>query len=378
MKNLRALSAFLVALPLTVLLSGCPLYSGDGDPSACRDDFDCSPSDRCMRGSCVPSGPDCVSSDDCFATEVCSAGACVPGSRCTGDSDCATGELCDAGACVPGTASCRTHGDCAAGAYCDSGACTPSGSCGSDTDCAGFTDFWCDFRDTCVPSDPGACRTGSDCATGELCIEARCTPIDETCQFDRECSPGTLCVNDECTRVCTGDTDCASGDSCQGGFCRGDGTECTRSNTCGAGENCVDGRCLGDCTGGGACETGTYCGGDMFCRPTWQPEDFCTSDTQCNMGRVCREGVCRTPCGGCTTDASCGAGAPAGTCDVATGSCGNWTCMNFDSQVPQCRFDATSTEYLCHATNELTPECRVAADCGADRDCVDGACRNRR
>ena len=95
------------------------------------------------------------------------------------------------------------------------------------------------------------------------------------------------------------------------------------------------------------CDTAEYCGEDMFCRPGWQPEPFCTMDSDCRTGRVCREGVCRTPCPTMTND----------------------ECMRFDSQVPECREDAG--EYLCHATNEIMPECRFEADCPMDQECLD-------
>ena len=79
-------------------------------------------------------------------------------------------------------------------------------------------------------------------------------------------------------------------------------------------------------------------------------------DSDCRSGRVCRDGVCRTPCPTMT----------------------NEECRRFDSQVPECREDTGSGEYLCNATNELMPECRVADDCGAAEDCLDAVCRNRR
>jgi len=106
---------------------------------------------------------------------------------------------------------------------------------------------------------------------------------------------------------------------------------------------------------GSTCDTGESCEpADQFCHPDWQGEDFCTLDSECGPGRVCRVGVCRTPC-------------PTGM---------NEECMRFDSQVPECQMDGM--EMLCHATNEIMPECRVASDCAASQDCHDGACRNRR
>lgn len=353
MKNLRV---FLFACPLALMLSGCPIYVGDDDgtgPSpTCERDSDCGSSEVCDDGMCVPVEPECETASDCSGSDVCTDGRCVP-APCSEDSDCGSGEVCDAGTCRDNT--CRTHGDCPSGQYCDdaSGECTPSSTCTGDADCADEPGRWCDFRDTCVPTDPGACRTTADCAGAQECVEGQCRDVDDTCHFDRDCPPGTVCLNNTCARVCTGDGDCLSGSSCDGGFCRPNPSECSSSSACGAGEHCVDGRCLPDCEGGGSCDTDEYCAEDLFCRPDWRPEPFCTQDMDCRTGRVCREGVCRTPCPDMLDE----------------------TCMRFDSQVPECRM-VTGGEYLCHATNELTPECRVQVDCGAD-DCIDGSCRNR-
>ena len=352
-KNLRV---FVLALPLTMLLGGCPIYVDDGSgptPPECTDDVDCDLGDFCRRGVCTETPPECTTHTDCAGDEVCTGGACVPGSRCTDDEECAAGEICEAGACRSGDRACRTHGDCEVGRYCEAGSCAPSGTCSDDSECTD-SGFWCDFRDTCVPQGEAQCRTGADCSATEVCVEGRCRETTDTCQFDRQCPPGNVCLNNACTRICTGDTDCVGGESCQGGFCRPNGSECSNTAACPSGENCVDGRCLDDCATTMMCDTGEYCGEDDFCRSDWKPEPFCTRDGQCGPARVCRTGVCRTPCP--TTE--------------------NEECMRFDSQVPECRMEGT--EHLCHATNEIMPECRVGSDCTDTEDCVDGACRNRR
>jgi hypothetical protein len=71
-------------------------------------------------------------------------------------------------------------------------------------------------------------------------------------------------------------------------------------------------------------------------------------------GRPCVDGICRTPCP-TMTDAEC---------------------ASIDSQLPLCRPDSTSGVYYCYAMVETAPECRVAADCGAGRECLNGTCRN--
>lgn len=328
-----ALGLFAPAL----FLSGCPLYL-DGNAGCDRD-------------------------TDCPAGRVCDpvADRCVIPPECAVDSDCASGEICTAGMCETGSRSCRTHGDCDRGRMCDVGTCEPSVICspvGDDSDCTALapTGFWCDFRDTCVPRTPGACRTIADCSGGDRCTEGVCTPVEDTCQFDRECVGGTSCLNAECSTLCGSDADCGNGDECVGGFCRTNPGECATSATCAAGENCVDGRCLADCTAGAsACDETEHCAVDRFCHPDWQPTPVCTVDTDCMAGRVCRSGVCRTPCT-----------APANP---------STTCTLIDGTLPDCRMDAASGDFLCFALVEAMPECRTSDDCMTAEDCANATCR---
>lgn len=316
MRTLPTRPTLLAMMGLSVaLLTGCPVYWGDGG-------------DPCRAGRC--------------------------GNTCDTQADCDTGELCAGGMCVTPPDSCRTHGDCPTATYCDSAtdSCVPSSTCTSDATCTGG--MWCDFRTTCVPHDPGACRTQSDCGASQLCVENQCVDTDTTCQLDRECPGGQVCLNNECTVVCAGDADCETGDRCMGSFCRPT-TNCTDSSSCNAGEHCVEGRCLADCeASGGECDPGAYCATDEFCRPTWERTPFCMVDSDCADMRVCREGVCRTPCNTMMDS----------------------ECMAIDSQLPLCR--AAGADFLCFAESELMmSECRTGADCSDGRDCVNGQCRAR-
>jgi hypothetical protein len=330
MNNVRGV---LLTLPVFALLQGCPIWTDErGGSAGCSRDADCPLGMLCdARGRCVTTG------------------------TCDRDADCGAGMICEAGTCTFGTRLCRTHADCAPGEFCMDGQCTPSGTCAGDEDCA--SGFWCDHRGTCVPRPENGCRTHADCSAGRLCIENYCRAVGETCQFDRDCRDG-VCLNNECTTLCATDADCAPGDACRGGYCRAasDPDECTSSASCGLGEHCVDGRCLRDCREGAtACDERTYCQAeDQFCHPSWAPVPFCSRDSDCRSGRICLRGVCRTPC---TDDASC---------------------QMLEAMLPNCRVDGASGMRLCFANNELTPGCRVQADCGEARDCIDGVCRNRR
>ena len=48
------------------------------------------------------------------------------------------------------------------------------------------------------------------------------------------------------------------------------------------------------------------------------------------------------------------------------------TCMTIDSQFTSCQQEGA--DMLCVAPAEM-PTCRISADCGAGRDCVNGQCR---
>jgi hypothetical protein len=115
----------------------------------------------------------------------------------------------------------------------------------------------------------------------------------------------------------------------------------------------VGGRCLADCRdNAAACSALEVCGADGFCRPDVAPSAFCDGDEDCAGGAVCRSGVCRTPCvsGGVTT------------------------CQMFDVQFDTC--EDRGDGLLCYDSTEFSgSDCRVAADCSNDRNCVNGACR---
>jgi Cys-rich repeat protein len=90
-----------------------------------------------------------------------------------------------------------------------------------------------------------------------------------------------------------------------------------------------------------------------LCHPDTRPRPFCTVDSDCATGHVCRSGVCRTPC----------ATMPTGT-----------YCMTFDVQLTTCSM--TSGEYLCYSANETSPQCGgTLPACPSGQSCVDAHCR---
>ncbi|MEM7608551.1 MAG: hypothetical protein AAF411_24620 [Myxococcota bacterium] len=307
----------LLFLPV-LFLAGCPVW-GDDDGGGIVD--------------CVGVGCACFDNFDC-STFFCDDGRC------------ARPPLPDAGVDMSvdtGPASCRTNGDCPVGRFCGSdNFCTASSTCDDDEECG--EDFICDFRATCVPRVPGACRADGDC-DDQRCIEGFCRDDSALCQFAFDCSPGQACIDGGCIDICAGSADvCGSGTECDGAYCR-PSVQCQSSSQCGAGEHCVDARCLPDCAGSSSCGNGAdYCAEDSFCRPDWNPPPFCSRDSDCTDGSVCRLGACRTPCPN-GTDAECRATDP-------TLSCG--------------------AENLCVSSS--SPECALSRDCNANQDCVNAEC----
>ncbi|MFO0682742.1 MAG: hypothetical protein U0234_11850 [Sandaracinus sp.] len=325
-----------IALPLALVLPGCPIYSDNGQP------LPCSVSNPC------PTGLTCV-------------GGVCEGATCTSDRQCTSDEHCENGSCVPGQRVCLTHGDCDVGYMCDVQVCEVSTTCSTDTDCVGSpagAGAWCDFRNTCVPHGANECRTSADCQSGNLCIEGQCTPLDSTCQFDHDCPAGSTCVNAECTAVCSTDADCVAGDVCSASHHCEAQVDCETSATCASGEHCVGGRCLVDCHGTTSCPSAgtrstSYCGNDQFCHPSWQPHITCNLDTDCAAGRVCLSHVCRTPCPTMTDN----------------------ECSTIDSQLPHCQLDTASSRYLCVADGSTTPECRTSDMCTGTNECINAMCQ---
>ncbi len=101
---------------------------------------------------------------------------------------------------------------------------------------------------TACPSKPknGECKTSDDCAKqegyGKICVEGRC----QECGQDSDCQSGFVCRNNKCTPKpqCGSDADCPAGQQCQGERCvaRAAGT-CASDRDCPNGGTCENGRC---------------------------------------------------------------------------------------------------------------------------------------
>ena len=181
------------------------------------------------------------------------------------------------------------------------------------------------------------CPIGTTCATSGLCLN----PLEEepatqepppapfSCQFNFECGEGRICIDGDCLFTCL-DSPCPDTQQCVAGACR----------------PCTEETCLTNCSEDAECEDFEYCSA-FQCVPDTRPLAFCP-ENDCQPGRVCVRGQCRTPC---ETDEQC---------------------ARIDATI---RFCAPVEEMnLCVRSSEVLAECQLNIDCGLGEECVDGAC----
>lgn len=328
--SFRSRDALRVAL-LAVAALGVIAASG-----CAQEDYYCDASGcyRCDGVGCrlldPPARPTCRGDWECSAPLVCTSLGCA--AECAADADCPEGTICRSGVCaapqepppVPNPGTCTRNADCAdAALVCRDG--------------------------TCVPAPAPACSATNPCPSGQDCVDGACLASADTCQFSFECGVGRICVNQLCTTACTADAMCGAGLTCDeaSGSCVAIPPVpgmCTDDAACGAGRVCIDSSCYDGCTTDATCGAGRYCAAGV-CRPDTRPRPFCSSDADCAPGRPCIGGVCRTPC------------------DTSA------TCAMFDVQ-----FNFCGDAGYCLTTNEVTTNCRSAAECTSGQACVDGNC----
>jgi hypothetical protein len=149
-------------------------------------------------------------------------------------------------------APCETVSDCDSGLVCLDGRCTA----GRDGSVVPDADTSCPSARVCGESccEGGElCGGGSCCLPAELCGGVCCGGADQACVADRcvlDCGERQSC-GEGGSAVC-----CADGDLCYLGACRTPGATCERTTDCEEGEYCeaTVGRCLPRATEGEACE----------------------------------------------------------------------------------------------------------------------------
>ena len=370
---------------------------GCADAAACAAGEVCADDHRC--GAC-PSDAACVAGYG--VGHLCVEGACATG-ECRASAECDEGRgICDGLACRD----CVDPAECGEGRVCGAGACLdgycwPAGAaCGTGGERVCGVDLWCR-----VCRDDGECRAAQAsasaiCAAGVCragCLTAADCPPDAVCGAETLCRPcastgecvaahgaselclaGACCLAGEC---CAGAADCAeAAPVCDDGRCR----VCVRDGDCETGRVCGAGRCRsGDCwPEGSACGAAGdgVCGAGLACA-------FCTSDAACqdavgSAQAVCRDRACGVLCEGgavcapgelCGADPACGGCAEDADCLPVYGS--TRLCLAGRCAAADCRADADCDggERLCESNR--CRDCVADAECGQGRVCGEGRCR---
>lgn len=316
----------------------------------------CPPPEHCnipgMEGTCgapLPVGTPCVTPGQC------ESGNCVDHTCCISDS-CPQGQACDVtgaqGDCtrVPtptptitptrtptftptpqqNGASCDNNQQCVS-AHCLDGVCCGSASCPTDQRCdipgsagmcapkGGVNDV-CNLNTQCTTNycfgPDGQCTT--KCQNNGTCqmqptptFTATPTPLKggDFCTNTSQCQAGLFCNTAE--SVCCGTLNaCPPGYSCrvpgQEGQCarlpatptptptqRENGKDCSSGSQCASG-NCFDSVCCDsvNCTAPQRCDITGFKG---TCHDLLNPNDPCTTNSDCDAGLQCLSGICSLP-----------------------------------------------------------------------------------
>lgn len=317
---------FGLMMATSFLLGGCPQNDYYCDESGCYycDGLGC-------RGIEPPARTPCACDAECGGGTECTSLGCAI--ACDESADCARGTICSSGYCVHPTEDAATANRACA--------------CTRNDDCDGFedgNDLVC-VDGSCVPATTPTCSDTRPCPSGFSCVDGECRVPDDTCHFSSQCGTGRVCVNQRCTTACGATNPCPTGSTCEDGYCRENpgGGPCTNDASCGANQICVNGACWDGCTGDTECGEGRYCGADGRCRFDDRPRPFCPTN-ECAPGSVCVDGLCRSPCETVTE------------------------CRRSDEQLTFC------IERLCYTTNEGTSDCTAKSDCNSGQACIDGRC----
>jgi hypothetical protein len=244
---------------------GC--WAGRG--GACTTDSECGSGSLCAASTCavLPGSLTCTDHAECPAGSLCDAGECRVGCGMVG-ALCGAGQVCTDGICIDEASPCGAEGAfCAAGQVCVEGVCT-TGECGAeicgngiDEDCDGVVDDGCE--------EP-ACTADAECDDGNACTEDRCEAGMcvtgggvEICGNDEDDDCDGL-VDDGCGSACRTSTECASGQVCVEGRCTSGDPSCV-AEICGNG---IDEDCDGvvdDGCGGAGCMADADCGMGQVC-----------------------------------------------------------------------------------------------------------------
>jgi len=293
--------------------TGCQNLPLD-DGTTCDDGSACTVNDACIGGTCtgqgvtcppspipctryvcqnpdvgcqlevVPDGTPCDDGNQCTLSETCNMGICLPGvSVSCDDANPCTTDVCkpDTGECVHGfnTAPCEDGNLCTKDDVCDgAGHCIPGTPVTCDDSNLCTADL-CDPTVGCVfqPIDGLPCDDGNQCTVGDRCLGGACTPTGVA-----HCDDGKVCTTDSCdpARGCVFEP-LAAGTPCD------DGNRCSTRDYCDSNGTCLPGPAL-DCDDGNVCTTDS-CDPRIGCvhvNNTLRCDDgnACTENDQCSGG----------------------------------------------------------------------------------------------
>jgi len=218
--------------------SGGPLDCDDGDDCTFES---CHPIDGCQYTP-APDGTACGDNKDCTGSNSCQNGVCVPGSGAV----CDDGNACTSDQCIPGTGCvyddlpdstpCHDGNPCTTNDICQSGICAGTAvDCNDNNPC---TEDSCDLASGCVhtPLADGTGCGGGVCGQA-VCVQGVCEPLsgagcddhdpctDDWCDPEQgcmhealpdgwECGECYMCVGGQCMRVTDcGEEGCGCGNS---------------------------------------------------------------------------------------------------------------------------------------------------------------------
>jgi hypothetical protein len=281
-----------------------------------------------------------------------------------------------------GALTCHADADCAlpqATSACTSGLCAIATCAGGYADCDKLADNGCEahlVNDdnncgacgqvcaqglTCQMGTCGGCRSGADCAMGQVCLNGACARatctdgIKDGNETDVDCG-GVDCVPCATGKACLVNSDCIQGESCQAGICMVNGGGGCPCNLQHAKPSCPNGVCaIASCDAGHAdCNLNTNDGCEVIL--TSDSLNCGACGTVCPTGATCQNGVCQKP--GCRSSADCAVGQ---------------ACVNGVCQTASCSDgikDGQETDVDCGGV--ACAPCATGKRCLANSDCIQG------
>ena len=322
-------------------------------------------------GGCRSFGQ-CRTSQDCVGSALLPAAQCACGAdgSCTlrAGADCTQAGQCQSGAClatVAGDRLCCASG-CAAGLFCSSDGARCVACEGNNVDCNGNSESRCNGGAPVATTCPNGCTPGTGCNAlppiGFACPGGQCAGT-AVCQSD--VNGAARCCARNCAaegKVCAADGSCAcsAGQVAAGTACLLQaGEPCTTNTQCQNGLTCTDGVCCQEACNGTCerCEGGT---GTCVAVAQGQQDNQCSGARQCNGQRGdCRSRL-RQPCTSDAANAEC----TTGNCEPVVGNTSSICCAQ----------DCTGARPFCKSDGSSCVQCETNADCGNGCNITSGQC----